>query len=297
MAKFITGKELTEEVYDIIHKAKKQLLIVSPYIKLDDYFKKELFDKHKINSELHLLIGFGKNEKNPQRSLKKEDLDYFKDFPNVSIIYIPNLHAKYYANEKKGIITSINLYDYSFTHNVEFGVVSEATLFGGSGIDKEAWEETMKILRENYTIFIKRPVYKKKFLGKDYIGSDTQLDIIDQLLKGKLPEKRNVFDFINETYLDVEESQKRLSREEFDEKKHIAPERKTPKSEKYHSATNLGKIKGKTFIEVIKVMQSKEYILGKEKITKAGIGVGIKFNENEKGHKWIVYPESLSEIL
>jgi len=93
MAKFITGNELTEEVCDIIHKAKKQLLIVSPYIKLDDYFK-VLFDKHKKNPELHLLVAFGKNEKNIQKSLKREDLNYFKDFPNVSIVYIPNLHAK-----------------------------------------------------------------------------------------------------------------------------------------------------------------------------------------------------------
>ena len=122
MAKFITGNELTEEIYEIIHKAKKQLLIVSPYIKLDDYFKKEVF-KHQIkNDELHVVIAFGKNEKNPQKSFKKEDFEYFKEFRNISIVYVPNLHAKYYGNEKKGVITSINLYDYSFKNNIVFDV-------------------------------------------------------------------------------------------------------------------------------------------------------------------------------
>jgi len=99
MAKFVTGKELIKQVDTIIHEAKKELLVISPYIKLDDYFKKQLFKKHKGNSELHILIAFGKNENNLQKSLTKEDLEYFKDFPNISIVYIPNLHAKYYANE------------------------------------------------------------------------------------------------------------------------------------------------------------------------------------------------------
>ena len=68
MARFITGEKLSEQVYDIIFNARKQLLIVSPYIKLDDYFKKEVFNRHKTNPELHIVVAFGKNENNPTRS-------------------------------------------------------------------------------------------------------------------------------------------------------------------------------------------------------------------------------------
>ena len=60
MAEFVTGRRLGEEVYDIIFNARKQLLIVSPFIKLDDYFKREVFNKHKSNAELHIIIAFGK---------------------------------------------------------------------------------------------------------------------------------------------------------------------------------------------------------------------------------------------
>ncbi|NNL15122.1 MAG: hypothetical protein HKO81_00595 [Flavobacteriaceae bacterium] len=299
MAKFITGKELTDEVYEIIHKAKKQLLIVSPYIKLDDYFKDALFKEHKKNSELHIIIAFGKNEKNPQLSLKKGDLNYFKDFPNISIVYIPKLHAKYYANEKKGIITSINLYDYSFTNNVEFGVLSESSLFGGSDIDKEAWNETMTILRHNHTVFIRRPNYKKKFLGKDYLGSDTKLDLTEELLKGDLKTKRSVFEFMDETYLNESINSERISREEFekqnDSTKNVPTKFKA--KGKLLSATNLGKIKNKTFDEVIETMVSKNYLLDKKTITVHGSALGIQYKKNAKGNKWIVYPESLAEIL
>ena len=113
MSKFITGLELEETISKIIWETKETLLIVSPFIKLDDFFKK-LFDNHLNNPKIHILIVFGKNENNISRSLSKNDFEYFKKFLNISIIYVPNLHAKYYGNEKKGVITSINLYDYSF---------------------------------------------------------------------------------------------------------------------------------------------------------------------------------------
>lgn len=300
MAKFITGEGLTEAIYDIIFEAKKELLIVSPYIKLDDYFKKEVF-KHQIkNDELHLLIAFGKNENNPQKSFKKEDFEYFKAFRNVSIVYIPNLHAKYYGNESKGLITSINLYDYSFKNNIEFGVLSEASLLGLNKLDIESWEVCKEILKNNCAVFIKRPVYKKKLVfGKDYKDSEVLLDLTGDLLLGKKIEQVSYLDFEEELSQESSALKGRKSREEFDNKNSLTqPDVPIIKpNEKLLSATNLGKIKNKTFNEVIEVMVSKNYILDKQTIAKEGEQVGITFNENAKGTKWIVYPESLAEIL
>ena len=92
MSKFITGKELEDAVYNTIWEAQNTLLIVSPFIKLDTYFRK-LFDKHLNSPNLHIMIVFGKNEGNVDRSMKKEDFDYFKNFMNVSIIYAQNGEA------------------------------------------------------------------------------------------------------------------------------------------------------------------------------------------------------------
>ena len=217
MAEFITGEKLADAVYDIIFNAKKKLLIVSPYIKLDDYFKSALFDKHKSNPELHLIIVFGKNKNNPAKSFSKQDFDYFKEFPYVSVVYVNNLHAKYYANEKRGVVTSINLYDYSFKNNVEFGVISETKLIGGSKIDIQAWDSTMDVLKNNNAVFVKRPKYKKKMLlGKDYMGSEVLLDLTDDLLRGRRLENHDIFKFMNESYLHEEQSDQRITREEFE---------------------------------------------------------------------------------
>lgn len=185
MAKFITGEELGKVIYDIIWDAEQTLMIVSPFIKLDEYFKK-LFDKHINNPKIHFVILFGKNEREVSKSMSKSDFEYFKKFLFVSVIYVPNLHAKYYGNEAKGVVSSINLYDYSFKNNIEFGVYSEVSILNklATNSDQDAWITCWKIAEENEAVFIKRPVFEKKMLsallGKSYIKSDVLHDITDK---------------------------------------------------------------------------------------------------------------------
>ena len=207
MSKFIIGKELENAIYDIIWDAKDLLLIVSPFIKLDEYFKK-LFDKHANNPKIHIIVVFGKNKGIIEKSLSKLDFDYFKKFLNISIVYVPNLHGKYYGNEHKGIITSINLYDYSFKKNLEFGVYSEVSLIDRftTSTDQEAWATCMEIAENSRAIFIKRPVYDKGILssivGKNYIKSDILHDITNSFYNN-LPSKSfmKIKDFQNELIL------------------------------------------------------------------------------------------------
>ena len=227
MTKFITGKNLEDAVYDIIWKAESNLLIVSPFIKLDDYFKR-LFDKHINNPKLHILIVFGKNEKEVSRSMSKDDFDYFKKFLNISIVYIPNLHAKYYGNEKKGVITSINLYDYSFKNNIEFGVYSETNIFTKftSSTDNEAWQTCHELAEQSEAIFIKRPVYEKKLLssllGKSYIKSDTLHDTTEKFYSSRNRNQNSIFKTLNDFPFDLDlgsEHSERPTRNEIEEQK------------------------------------------------------------------------------
>lgn len=214
MSKFITGLELEETISKIIWETKETLLIVSPFIKLDDYFKK-LFENHLNNPKIHILIVFGKNENNVSRSLSKNDFEYFKRFLNISIIYVSNLHAKYYGNEKKGVITSINLYDYSFKNNIEFGVYSELNILNKitNKTEKDAWETCWKLAETNEAVFVKRPVYQKSLLslitGKNYVKSDILLDTTDKFYSGIGNNNRNaiktILDFNNEIILGSKE--------------------------------------------------------------------------------------------
>lgn len=296
MAEFLTGEKLANEVYDIIFNASKRLLIVSPYIRLDDYFKNKVFTKHKTNSSLHIIVVFGKNEKNPTKSFRKEDFDYFRDFPNISVVYVPNLHAKYYANEKKGMVTSINLYDFSFKNNIEYGVLSQTKLIGGTGIDRSAWDKTMSIIGGNNAIYIRRPKFKKKLWGlsKDYIGSDVELDLMDELLNGKLSKKVNVFDYMDDKFVDEVVDETLVSREEYEE---TIKEQKIQKfGGKLVSATVLGKEKNKSYKQVFRCMKEEGYV-SNQGITTKGQQAGLNYKSNEGGDKWIVYPEAMRDLL
>ena len=207
MSKFITGIELEEAVYNIIWEAKSQLMIVSPFIKLDIYFKK-LFEEHLNNPKIQITLIFGKNKGQVDKSFNRSDLEFFKQFPNISIVYVSNLHAKYYANERMGVVTSINLYDYSFKNNIEFGVLYENKLLNrlaGSN-DNEVWNQCLEIADSNDVIFVKRPAYVFKVLSSnDYKGSKILYDRTEELYKGQviIKSKQKLEDFQDE--LDYEE--------------------------------------------------------------------------------------------
>jgi len=185
MSTFLTGKALEKEIDKIIWDAEEVLLIVSPYIKLDTHFK-DLFEKHSHNDFLKIILVFGKNGKKVSKSLSKQDFEFFKQFPDISIIHAPQLHGKYYGNEMKGIITSVNLYDYSFTHqNIEFGVFNEQSIMdsfklGKSNVDNDAFNKCMEVAEKSQVVFIRRPLYKMdKGLfksSKSYMKSEILID-------------------------------------------------------------------------------------------------------------------------
>jgi len=212
--KFLTGTELADDIYDTIFYTEKYLLIISPFIQLDEYFKNEVFKTHINNSNVHIILGFGKNEGDVNRSFKRTDIEFFTKFPNITIVYIPTLHAKYYGNEKKSIVTSMNLIDYSFKNNIEFGVVSERKILGNNKFFDSSQNKCFNIVEdEGFTIFVKRPIYKKKFLRKDYVGSEVELDIINSLERGESIDKINFSKFGNEKYINFDLKESRNKRE------------------------------------------------------------------------------------
>ncbi|WP_047547422.1 phospholipase D family protein [Psychroserpens sp. Hel_I_66] len=222
MSTFLTGDSLNNAIDGIITNAKKFIIITSPYIKLDDHFK-ERFNLIKNDPSIYLQILFGKNEDNFYRSMKSEDLEYFKSFPNVSIIYEPRLHAKSYINESDGIITSMNLYDYSAENNVEYGVA-----FSKLALTEKVYQEHKDhhffLLEESaHCIYIKRPVFKKALLGlsKNYLRSEVLLDLFETFDPSNKEYERVVYQDIDVISLDDKDvvpvlktrSQKRLERD------------------------------------------------------------------------------------
>jgi hypothetical protein len=195
MAKFLTGNALNAELEKLFEDASKQIILISPYIKLHDRYSSALRTKQN-SPEIEVVVVFGKNADDPSRSMKQEDFNFFKEFPNVEIRYEKRLHAKYYANESSAILTSMNLYKFSQDNNIEAGVMTKGTLFGSLAnriipnaagdekFDDSAWAYFSRVIEQSDLLFKKVPDYESTMLGlsKKYRTSIVEVDRISDFL-------------------------------------------------------------------------------------------------------------------
>lgn len=181
MSKFVTGNNLNSEIENLIARASEQLIFISPYIKLHHRFRSQLLTKVE-NHKLEIVIVFGKNDKDIMKSFDPEDLQFLKSFPNIEIRYEKRLHAKYYACEDTAILTSMNLYDFSQDNNIEFGIITKASLFGNLAsdtIDNQAFKYfTDTVIPQSELYYKNEPVYKSGIIGfgKSYSHSEVRID-------------------------------------------------------------------------------------------------------------------------
>lgn len=119
MADFLTTKEIAAGLQNIIQDAQRQLLLISPYIKVDRQIKERLVARADSGSELSISIIYGKEELRPQ------EWDWLKTLPAIEVKFSRYLHAKCYLNEQVALVTSMNLYDFS-EGNDEMGILVSA---------------------------------------------------------------------------------------------------------------------------------------------------------------------------
>ncbi len=115
MAKYLRTSSISAELENLIRDARKELYIISPYLKLSDQVRELLNDKEREKVEVRIV--FGKQELAPKEMSFLEELKY------VRLYFSKNLHAKCYLNESKMIIASMNLYEFSQQNNREMGIL------------------------------------------------------------------------------------------------------------------------------------------------------------------------------
>lgn len=120
MAKFLTTRQISSELEELIKDADKTLYLVSPYLKLSKDFQELV--KYRNKNEKKTIIIYGKDE------LTTDQLEFLATLKHVLLKYHENLHAKCYINDKKLIITSLNFYDYSMINNKEMGVIYDNSI-------------------------------------------------------------------------------------------------------------------------------------------------------------------------
>ena len=132
MAQFLTTKQISSQLEELIQTADKTLYLVSPFLKLSDGFQ-ELINSRNKNEKKTIII-YGKYELTP------EQLKFLTGLRHVYLKFHENLHAKCYLNDSKLIITSLNFYEYSMIHNKEIGVLFDVNTPGDQEIYSKALE-------------------------------------------------------------------------------------------------------------------------------------------------------------
>ncbi|CRP03302.1 hypothetical protein PAERUG_P1_London_28_IMP_1_04_05_02819 [Pseudomonas aeruginosa] len=122
---------------ELIKNAKERLILISPFLKINDRIRELLEDKNRMKIDVRIV--YGKSELHPQ------EINWLKSLTFVRTSFCKNLHAKCYLNEEVAIITSLNLYDFSQVNNNEMGIL--LTREADSECYRDAYDEAQRIVR------------------------------------------------------------------------------------------------------------------------------------------------------
>ena len=115
MAKFLDTTGISYHLEQIIKTANEKLVLISPFLKINDRIKEQLDDKDRLKLDIRII--YGKNE------LLPDENNWLKTKSFIRTSFCKNLHAKCYLNEREALITSMNLYDFSQVNNNEMGIL------------------------------------------------------------------------------------------------------------------------------------------------------------------------------
>ena len=135
MPKFLTTHGVAFEIENIIVGAKRQLVLISPYLRLSKTLTERLRDTDRRNIPTTLVYG--------KRALDDEEQRALASLRNLSLYFFDNLHAKCYFNERALILTSMNLYEFSEKTNREMGVLVQAS----EEVYRQATQEARSIIK------------------------------------------------------------------------------------------------------------------------------------------------------
>ena len=137
MAKFLTTTGVSFHIEQLINKANEKLILISPFLKINDRIKQSLEDKNRMKMDIRVV--YGKNE------LQPDENNWLKSMQFIRTSFCKDLHAKCYLNEKEAIITSMNLYEFSQVNNNEMGIHIDKEK--DADIYKDVLEEANRLIR------------------------------------------------------------------------------------------------------------------------------------------------------
>ena len=115
MAQFLTTTGVSYRLEEIIKSAEERLMIISPFLRINERIKELLEDKDRLKIDIRVV--YGKNDLQPDQN------NWLESMSSIRTSFCKNLHAKCYLNERQALLTSMNLYEFSQVNNHEMGVL------------------------------------------------------------------------------------------------------------------------------------------------------------------------------
>ncbi len=144
MAKFLDTTGVSYHLQQLINKANEKLVLISPYLKINEKIKQSLEDKNRMKIDIRVV--YGKNE------LQPDENNWLKSMTSIRSSFCKDLHAKCYLSESEAIITSMNLYEFSQVNNNEMGIYvvkeTDAALY------EEIYNEVKRLIRISDEIIV-----------------------------------------------------------------------------------------------------------------------------------------------
>jgi phosphatidylserine/phosphatidylglycerophosphate/cardiolipin synthase-like enzyme len=136
MAEFLDTTAISHQIEQLIKSARQEITLISPYLRLRERVRQLIGDALALGVAVNIVYG------------KKEackEVERLRTLNGINVAFCENVHAKCYLNEEAGIVTSLNLYDFSQGNNQEMGILfrrsSDAELY------QSVHEEAKRILR------------------------------------------------------------------------------------------------------------------------------------------------------
>lgn len=140
--KTLNTEEILSYTQRTILGAKSRLIIISPYLQIDENYLNHLKTVSSRNVKIIIICG--------KSALRKQEIEKLQSIMKLELWFLINLHAKCIINENYGIISSMNLYEASMD-NIELGVLISV---------KYNTNEFKKLENECYKILKKSKQYR-----------------------------------------------------------------------------------------------------------------------------------------
>jgi phosphatidylserine/phosphatidylglycerophosphate/cardiolipin synthase-like enzyme len=118
MVNFLKTNELSVEIENLISDTKDRLYLISPYFAMSPMLKRAIQRLDSTNAQIYVIC-----RKEEKLTINPGDLEFLQQLRFKNILALEFLHAKCYMNERKAIVTSLNLLDISQQRNWEMGFI------------------------------------------------------------------------------------------------------------------------------------------------------------------------------